>query len=58
MSNLSTLEYTELVEINGGSITLTIMGVTFVGWKAVALISAGVTTLAGDAALGFYNGSK
>ena len=38
MSNLSTLEYTELVEINGGSITLTIMGVTFVGWKAVALI--------------------
>ena len=58
MSNLSTLEYTELVEINGGSITLTIMGVTFVGWKSVALISAGVTTLAGAAALRFYNGSK
>jgi len=28
----------------------------FVGWKAVALISAGVTSLGGAIALGIYNG--
>lgn len=45
----------DMYDINGGLI-ITIAGITFVGWKAAALISAGVTTLAGAAALGFWNG--
>lgn len=45
----------ELEEINGG-IAIEICGVLFTGWKAVAIISAGVTTLAGAAGLGVYNG--
>lgn len=49
------LNKNELSEINGG-IVIIIAGVAFVGWQAVALIAAGVTTLAGAAALGFYNG--
>ncbi|STP28855.1 hypothetical protein [Enterococcus durans] len=50
-----TVEGDELYDINGGLI-ITIAGITFVGWKAAALIAAGVTTLAGAAALGFWNG--
>lgn len=45
----------ELHDCSGG-IAITIMGVTFFGWKAVAIIAAGVTTLAGAGALGFWNG--
>ncbi|GAA2877664.1 hypothetical protein [Enterococcus casseliflavus] len=50
-----TVESDELYDVNGGLI-ITIAGITFVGWKAAALIAAGVTTLAGAAALGFWNG--
>lgn len=56
-NNLITLDSQELEDINGG-IAIEICGVVFIGWKAVALISAGVTTLAGAAALGIYNGYK
>jgi len=45
------VEPDELYDVNGGLI-ITIAGVTFVGWKAAALIAAGVTTLAGAAGLG------
>ncbi|MFJ3332357.1 MULTISPECIES: class IIb bacteriocin, lactobin A/cerein 7B family [Enterococcus] len=50
-----TVDSDELYDVNGGLI-ITIAGITFVGWKAAALIAAGVTTLAGAAALGFWNG--
>lgn len=56
-NNLITLDSQELEDINGG-IAIEICEVVFIGWKAVALISAGVTTLAGSAALGIYNGYK
>lgn len=56
-NNLLLLNENDLNEINGGVITLTICGVVFVGWKAVALIAAGITTLGGAAALlGAWNG--
>lgn len=58
INNLSVIDCQDLENINGGSLSLTIAGVTFVGWKADALIAAGVTTLAGAAALGFYHGYK
>ncbi|MGO5066910.1 hypothetical protein [Clostridium sp. LCP25S3_F8] len=58
INNLSVIDCQDLENINGGSLSLTIAGVTFVGWKAGALIAAGVTTLAGTAALGFYHGYK
>ncbi|UOO46401.1 hypothetical protein LLW22_04170 [Enterococcus casseliflavus] len=38
-----------------GGLIITIAGITFVGWKAAALISAGLTTLSGAATLGFWN---
>ncbi|EIQ7101200.1 class IIb bacteriocin, lactobin A/cerein 7B family [Enterococcus faecalis] len=49
------VESDELYDVNGGLI-ITITGITFVGWKAAALIAAGVTTIGGAAALGFWNG--
>lgn len=55
-SNFQYLTNKELLDIDGGVISITICGVVFVGWKAVALIAAGVTTLAGTAGLGVYNG--
>lgn len=55
-NNLSNeLSMDELYDCSGG-LAITIMGVTFVGWKAAAIIAAGVTTLAGAAGLGFWNG--
>ena len=54
-NNFIDLNSYELEDINGG-IAIEICGVVFIGWKAVALIAAGVTTLAGAAALGVYNG--
>lgn len=56
-NNFLTLNSHELEDINGG-IAIEICGVVFIGWKAVALIAAGVTTLAGAAGLGIYNGYK
>lgn len=47
----------ELHDCSGG-LAITIMSVTFVGWKAAGIIAAGVTTLSGAAALGFWNGSN
>lgn len=38
------VESDELYDVNGGLI-ITIAGITFVGWKAAALIAAGVTTI-------------
>ena len=55
-SNFQYLTNKELLDIDGGVISITICGVVFVGWKAVALIAGGVTTLAGAAGLGVYNG--
>ncbi|MCT1577294.1 hypothetical protein M3E13_13435 [Oceanobacillus kimchii] len=49
------LSLEEMYDCNGG-LAITIMGVTFVGWKAAAIIASGVTTLAGVAGLGFWNG--
>ncbi|MBO0467827.1 hypothetical protein JZO73_09820 [Enterococcus plantarum] len=49
------LDSDEMYDTNGG-LTIVIAGIAFVGWKAAALIAAGVTTLAGAAALGFWNG--
>lgn len=57
IEQFQTLTTTQMAEISGG-VSITIMGVTFVGWKAAALISAGVTTLAGAAGLGLWNGYK
>ncbi|MBO0474093.1 hypothetical protein IGL98_000008 [Enterococcus sp. DIV0840] len=51
----SLLDSDEMYDTTGG-LTIIIAGVVFVGWKAAALIAAGVTTLAGAAALGFWNG--
>lgn len=51
------LSLDELHDCSGG-LAVTIMGVTFVGWKAAGIIAAGVTTLSGAAALGFWNGSN
>lgn len=55
INNYKLLDDREMSEVSGG-FSITIMGVVFVGWKAWALASAGVTTLAGAAALGFYSG--
>ena len=55
-SNFEYLTNKELLDIDGGAISITICGVVFVGWKAVALISAGVTSLGDAIALGIYNG--
>lgn len=55
-SNFEYLTNKELLDIDGGAISITICGVVFVGWKAVPLISAGVTSLGGAIALGIYNG--
>lgn len=41
-----------------GGLAITIMGVTFVGFKAAAIIASGVTSLAGVAGLGIWNGYK
>lgn len=55
---LENLNYDEIQEIEGGSITLTIFGVTLVGAKAVAAIAGGVAAVGGAAGLGFYLGYK
>ncbi len=55
INNYKLLDDREMSEVSGG-FSITIMGVVFVGWKAWAIVSAGVTTLAGAAALGVYNG--
>lgn len=55
LTNYAAISDDELQNINGG-LALTIMGVTFVGWKAAALIAAGITTLGGAAGLGIWNG--
>lgn len=52
------MNYDELQTVEGGSISLTIFGVTLVGWKAVAAIAGGVTLVGGSAGLGFYLGYK
>lgn len=52
------LNYNELMEIDGGVITLTIFGVTLVGAKAVAAIVGGTLVVGGVAAGGFYLGYK
>ena len=52
----SSINEEQLMDINGGVISITIAGVVFVGWKAIAIIAAGITTLAGAAGLGIYNG--
>ena len=54
-ANFQELEMDELSCIEGGAL-ITIAGITFGGWKAAAIIAAGVTTLAGVAGLGFWNG--
>ncbi len=54
----SALDENQLTDINGGVISITICGVVFAGWKAIAIIAAGVTTLAGACGLGIYNGYK
>lgn len=55
LSIYNSLSEQEMAEISGG-LAITIAGITFVGWKAAALIGAGVTTLGGAAALGVWNG--
>jgi hypothetical protein len=54
-TNYTLLDSDEMYDINGG-LTIIIAGIVFVGWKAAALVAAGVTTLAGAAALGLWNG--
>lgn len=54
--NFDILDENDLYDVNGGAISFVIMGVLFTGWKAAALIAAGVTTLSGAAALGLWNG--
>ena len=52
----SLLEAEEEIMINGGSFTIIIGGAVFTGWKAYAIVTAGVTTLTGAAGLGLWNG--
>ena len=59
MSNsFQELTANELENIDGGSISLTVLGVTLTGWKAVVAIGTTVTALGGVAAGGFYLGYK
>ena len=53
---MNSLNYDELQEVNGGSITLTVFGVTLVGAKAVAALAGGALVVGGSAGLGFYLG--
>ena len=55
---MNELNYNELLEIDGGVISITILGVTLVGAKAVAAIAGGVAVVGGAAGLGFYLGYK
>ena len=52
------LNYNELMEIDGGIITLTIFGISLVGAKAVIAIAGGALVVGGAAAGGFYLGYK
>lgn len=56
-SEFKSLTVQEMSNVNGGAV-ITIAGITFTGWKAATLIAGGVTTLAGAAALGVWNGYK
>lgn len=55
LSKYDSIDLEDMYDINGG-VTIVIAGVIFVGWKAVALIAAGVTTVAGAVGLGLWNG--
>ena len=55
---LENLTYDELQEIDGGLITITILGETLTGGKGVTAIVGGVTVIGGVAGLGFYLGYK
>lgn len=55
---MNKLNYNELQNIDGGIISITILGVTLVGAKAVAAIAGGVAVCGGVAGLGFYLGYK
>ena len=57
-TQFSELNNEELQNLDGGVITLTVLGVTLTGAKAVAAIAAGVTAVGGAAGLGFYLGYK
>ena len=57
-NNFIEIDENQLMDVNGGVISITICGVVFVGWKAIAIIGAGITTLAGAIGLGVYNGYK
>ena len=51
-TQFSELNNEELQNLDGGVITLTVLGVTLTGAKAVAAIAAGVTAVGGAAGLG------
>ncbi|HEL2576592.1 TPA: Blp family class II bacteriocin [Streptococcus suis] len=54
----NTLTEQELVELNGGSLTLTIGTVVLVGWKAAAAYGAAATVGTALVGAGIYNGYR